>query len=113
MLKRSWIPVTKTVALTFYLCADSDCAKLDVRHGHVELLTLENGIVPTPFRCYSQSGVTLVVTGLKLAEGGWKGILDLPEVKGLPVELTEQDKPLLDSSTEMEKLAKRWVVRRA
>lgn len=113
MLEKKWIPVTKTVAITFSLCTNSHCAKLNVKHGCVELITLANGYVSTPFCCFSQSGVTLAVANLKLAEGGWKRILDLPEVKELPVELTEHDKPLLDSSSEMEKFSKRWVVRRA
>ncbi len=101
MLTKKWIVINNALAITFSFPCEKNCDderimranidrdKPEGKHGHVEVLTLANGCAIVPFCCYSQAGVGLVVTCLKVRESGWKGILDLPEVKELPVHLTE------------------------
>lgn len=82
------------------------CVKPDGEHGHIELQTLNDGYLFIPFLCYSQDGVRAAVEILKLEEAGFTGILDLPEVKALPAELTELEKLTVPSPIEKEILNK-------
>lgn len=82
------------------------CTKPDGRHGHIELMSFEGGLVFIPYCCYSQAMVKLVVESLLLEGKGFTGIPDLPQVKQLPVEFTVEENLVLASPDELEKLAK-------
>ncbi len=88
------------------LKANIGCTKPNGGHGHIELRGFQKVYAFIPICCYSQAGVKAAVECLKLEKSGFIGILDLPEVKRLPAELTEEEKLVVASSVEMDKLAK-------
>jgi len=88
------------------------CDKPNDKHGHIEL-GCEDGYGLVLFPIYSQAGAKAVIEFLKgseekkgLSEEERKGILGLVELKVLPEELTEEEKLIIASPDEMEKLAR-------
>ncbi|TSC84025.1 MAG: hypothetical protein G01um101413_828 [Parcubacteria group bacterium Gr01-1014_13] len=81
------------------------CDKPNEKHGHIELVC-EDGYGLVLFPIYSQAGAKVVIEFIKGSEEERKGILGLAELKVLPEELTEEEKLVIASPDEMEKLAR-------
>ncbi len=118
MSETKWIKLTENEWVDFsFPCKERHhftrsvvvtCATPDDRHGHIQLIAVEDGVAFIPFCCYSQAGVKAVVEYSRLEQQGWKGILDIEAFKKLPPELTEEEKLIIASPSEMERLAKIW-----
>ncbi len=118
MSESRWTEVSEYLSATFSLPCQQNyyhmrhvglvcwCDNPNDKHGHIEL-SCEDGYALVLFPCYSKAGAKVVVELLKtLSDEERKGILGLAEINTLPEELTEEEKTIIASPEEMEKLAR-------
>ncbi len=102
----NWVKVDEERDVAFDFPCDS-CTKQDPavnrNHGHVRI-SCEDGGAWIPFRCFSQAGVRfLVAMKDSISEEEKRVIINLPEVKNLPNDLSEEEGVTINNTEELKR----------